>query len=92
MSTFGPRFGGEGYQFPRTHSAHLHRGKPIRSVRLANDAHVQITPLQGPSREKLWEVSATWQEGNVTHLDSVVVRDELEASVEWARFLRKLQP
>lgn len=91
MKTRGPRFSG-GYQFPRTNAARLKRGEPIREERLGNGAVLRIVPLTGGLR-KQFDVCGQWTkrapDGPIFVTDSTIVRDELEARLEYARLVQR---
>jgi hypothetical protein len=89
--TYGPRFSG-GYQFPRTNSARLTRGEPIRREELGAGAHVTVTPLTG-GRKKVFEVCAFYEDQPgrwVQH--AYIAEDELEAREWFERLVRKARP
>ncbi len=90
MSTYGSSFS-HGYQFPRTSSARLERGRPIARETIAGVGTVEVVPLTG-GRRKQWDVCAVWtdRDGNAQG-DTYIAGDELEARAEFRRLIEQLR-
>lgn len=92
--TRGARFTG-GYQFPRTHSARLKRGAPIRVEQLGDGAIALVVPLTG-GRLRQFDVCGQWRsrgpDGRARFVSSTAIaRDELEATALFVQLVKTIR-
>ena len=87
--TTGPRFS-SGYQFPRTSSVVLRRGRPIKREEIGTGAYAQIVPLTGGRGR--FDVCGEWRNRDGVYIqETYLASDELEATAEYVRLINRIR-